>query len=402
MSAPGAGAFPLGSRVTLDELSRDPYRTYALLRREEPVTWVENLNMWMVTRYDDVRTILMDDKRFGTYSQRSTIYDTFGLQMLSAGGEAHLRYKAAHKPYFSPQQLRRNVEANIEEICAELVDGFAAEGRIELRSALASRLPIRTILSIYGLPLDAELRFRCWYDSFEKALANHHWDETVRQSAANNVAQFHQFLQQYILHPERALPGSLLPSLIKGMQLQLSDDEIRRNASIIFFGGISTVEALLLNAVWSLAHHPQILECVRSDRTLVPKVINETMRYLAPVQSATRHVTETTEFHGVTLEKGQTVNCMLGSANRDASVFDNPDSFDIDRGNNGKHLGFAVGPHHCLGSQLARMQAGIALDQLFQRLTDWTADPETMSPPVGHEFRKPEQLEITWQVPPPG
>ena len=176
---------------------------------------------------------------------------------------------------------------------------------------------------------------------------------------------------------------------------RLDDDAIKRNLSIILFGGISTVEALLLNCVWALFETPDALERVRRDMTLIPQLIEETMRWLSPVQSATRHVTERFEWQGIEFATDDTVNCMLGAANRDPAIFVEPDRFDLDRANSRRHLGFASGAHACLGSQLAKAEARIGLEVLLA-LPGLRLDRETSEPPSGYEFRQPRRLTVSW------
>lgn len=388
--------FPLGAAVTVDELTRDPYPVYARLRSSEPVSWVSALDMWYVTRYEDVKTILMDAERFTTASPDSLIYDTFGAHMLTTEGAEHDRYRQPVQPTFTPGAIRKAFESAIEQAVQRLIDSFRSQGQADLRTAFAARLPIQVILTVFGMSPDAERSMRGWYDSFEGALANFTRDAQVSQAARDNVAEFHAYLGEAM---RRAGGGqaNLLATLVNApAPHRLSDEEIQRNASIILFGGISTVEALILNSLWALFTHPDTLARVRADLMLAPKVVDETIRWLSPVQSATRHVTRDTEFQGVKLSRGDTLNCMLGAANRDPAVFPDPDVFNIDRPNAHRHLGFATGPHACLGFQLARTEARIAIVRLLTEFPALQPIGERVSPPVGYEFRQPRAMPVTW------
>lgn len=177
---------------------------------------------------------------------------------------------------------------------------------------------------------------------------------------------------------------------------RLSDDEIKRNLSIVFFGGISTVEALLLNTLWAQFEHPEVLRRVQSDFASLPRLIEETMRWLSPVQSATRHVVTPFEWQGIEFASHDTVNCMLGAANRDPSVFADPDRFDLDRANSRRHLGFATGTHACLGSHLAKAEARIALEVLLGRLRNLRLERSQTDPPSGYEFRQSRRMTLSW------
>jgi len=389
------------SDVEVAELEEDPYPAYARLRAQGRLVWVESLNMWYATHYEDVRSILLDSARFTTESAHSTIYDTFGTQMLSAEGAPHSRYRRATQPAFMTSNIRERLEAAIGQAADALIDGFIADGESELRASFASRLPIQVMLSVFGLPAASEPRLRVWYDSFERALANFTGDPAVRAAGKRDVAHFHDFLDEEIGRSPAADRHGLLHDLV-AMQApeRLSDGEIKRNMAIIFFGGISTVEAMLLNALWALFQHDEALARVRGDFARLPAAIDETMRWLSPVQSATRHVAFDTDYAGTKLKAGETVNCMLGAANRDPAVFADPDRFDIERHNANRHLGFATGPHMCLGFRLAKAEARIALERLLLRLPGLSLDELRSAAPSGYEFRQPRALHVHWQAAP--
>jgi cytochrome P450 len=387
--------YPIGRAVTLEELHRDPYAVFARLAAHEPISWISALDMWYVVGYENVRAALADP-RLTTVAGRSTIYDTFGEHMLTSEGGAHDRYRRPAQQFFTPSNIRSRLEPVIRTCADSLAGSLARDGRAELRCAFAGRLPVQTMLAICGLPSSVESRMRSWYDDFESALANFSGDQRVRDAARRSVREFHALLDEAI-HSSRDGEGvSLVAHLANAPAAErLDDDAIKRNLSIILFGGISTVEALLLNCVWALFETPDALERVRRDMTLIPQLIEETMRWLSPVQSATRHVTERFEWQGIEFATDDTVNCMLGAANRDPAIFVEPDRFDLDRANSRRHLGFASGAHACLGSQLAKAEARIGLEVLLA-LPGLRLDRETSEPPSGYEFRQPRRLTVSW------
>ncbi len=377
--------------MDLSMLEEDPYPFYSRLRASGALSWVEPLGMWWVTDHAMCRQVLADQETFTTDWPQSLIYQTFGAQMLTTGGDVHRRYRASAQAAFMPRAIRDHLETGIADAVHVLIAGMA-DGPVELRSAFASRLPVLTILLAFGLPFEAEARLRHWYDRFEAALANFAGDQAVRSAASACVTEFHDWMAMEMARVRAGAPNTrLLGSML---QSGLSDDEIRRNMLITFFGGISTVEALILNAVWALAHHPEAQARVRAQLTLMSAVVEETMRWLAPVQSATRQVTQQTTLAGVTLPKGAIVNCMLGAANHDPAVFPDPERFDIDRPNLAQHLGFATGPHMCIGFRLARAEASLALGALFRRFPHFEIDPDESCRPTGLEFRQPRRLTL--------
>jgi len=395
--------FPVGSSLSIEAFHADPYSLYYRFLTEEPVTWAEELGMYLVVGYEQIQSILMDTEHFSTGTDHSTIFDTFGEHMLTVEGVDHERYKGSVRSSFMPKAIRQKMESTIEQHVDMLIDSFASEGKVELRSAFASRLPVLTTLSLFGLPIKDEQYLRRWYNSFEEALANFAWDEGVRTEAHKNVAEFHDYIQVRLDQVRQQPDGSLLDAMAqaqsKGTEDRLlTDSEIKRNASIIFFGGISTVEALLLNCLYALSVHPETFARVREDHSLIPKVIEETLRWATPVQSATRHVTGTVKVGDLTLKDGDTINCMIAAGNRDANIFADPHVFDIDRPKLNRHMAFAYGPHHCLGSHLARAEARIALEKLLSRLKGCKMDPENPTKPEGYEFHQPRKFSLVWDT----
>lgn len=396
---PVAQHFPLGGSLTEKELFDDPYAVYERLRREEPVSWIREFNMWYVVGYEEVTRILLDDEVFVTTSHASTIFDTFGPQILSAEGPDHRRLKLCLRAPFRPNAVRDGMEFRIEGLVNKLIGEFSVNGEAELRSQFARRLPVQTMLELFGLEHEDESRLRRWYDSFERALANFKWDQDIRDKARQCANEFHEHIGASVARLAGYADDSLISTLMHAPENQrMDDDEIKRNASIVLFGGISTVEALILNAVWAFSKHPDALDEVRADWSLLPNAIEEVIRWRSPVQSATRHVTEDTEIAGVAIRKGDTVNCMLGAANRDPAAFEDPDSFRIRREfpRSRPHLGFAVGPHNCLGLHLARLEARVALQRLYDQLPNLSVDLRDNRGPVGYEFHQPSSLQVQW------
>ena len=395
---PLARPYSIGARLTEEELIRDPYPAYQALLREEPISWIQALSMWWIVRYDDVVEILKNDEVFSTVSERSTIYDTFGDQMLSAEGERHRFYRSGFREAFQAKAVRDDLTAQIAHDVDRLIDGFSNE-RCELRTEFASRLPILTMLHVLGLPAEDETQLRHWYDDFEAALANFTWRADIRAAARQSAEAFRSHLREGIARERVAPTGSLLGRAVAGSQGKgLDDAAICRNAAIILFGGISTVEALLLNCVWAISSRPGLAASIAADVGVCSATVDEVMRWQSPVQSATRHVRQDVEFRGHVFHKGDVVNCMLAAANRDPARFEEPDIFRPERSDPARHLAFAIGPHLCLGLHLARLEARIALQHLYTRLPMLGLDPKRPAEPAGYEFRQPREMHMVWHA----
>ncbi len=383
--------------VDLEALEHDPYPWFAQMRETGPVIWVEPLKMWYVIGHQEVRTILMDDVHFTTGTDHSLLYDTFGSHMLTQNGAAQTRSRKAFRSAFSPSAIKAAMTDNVHDIVDDLIDGFADKQEIDLRSAFASRLPILAILKLFGFDASKETYLRDWYNRFEKALANFTWDAKVRAEAKQAVSEFHALFQAQIEVVRLSTGSDLLSTVVHSAgEDKLNDEEIVLNASIIFFGGISTVEALILNTLYSTAL-AGINLCADDPKT-IDAAIEETIRWLSPVQSATRHVVAECEIGGVRFAAGDTVNCMLGAANRDPAMFLEPDLFDPSRQDVSRHLSFASGAHFCLGSHLARLEARVAITRLLERLPGFHIMDAHNVAVHGYEFRQPVQLIATWSA----
>lgn len=385
--------FPLGAGVTHAELEDDPYPVYARLREREPVSWVPAHGMYFVTRYDLCRDILLDDQTFVVGFERSPVLDILGRHMMSTDGALARRYKHAHRQPFLASTIRERLESRIAAQANRLIDTFAGVREVELRKAFASRLPVIVMLDLFGLPASDEPLFRGWYDAFEQALANATGNAQIRARGKAAVARFHDHLQAAIAEARHRPPdGSLLSALVHApADERLSEEEIRHNAAIVLFGGISTVEALILNTIYALGRHPSERSALRADPERLAAVIEETIRWLGPVQTAHRAVARPSTVAGVSLVPGDIVVAILGAANHDPAVFADPERFDPDRKGT-RHLGFATGPHLCLGQHLARAEARIAIERLLARWPELRVAPERPARPHGAEFRQPRSL----------
>ncbi|BBE33913.1 cytochrome P450 [Sphingosinicella microcystinivorans] len=385
--------------ITEEALHRDPYPAFRQLQSGSSVGWVPDLGMWLVAGYKEVEAILRNSDNFVTGTADSLIFDTFGEHMLTTEGAQHERFKSRFRGAFSPARIRASMEQKTEACSKLLLDGLVGRGKAEFRKVYASRLPVLSILALFDIPFEEEAKLRLWYDGFEQALSNFARREEIRSRAHGYVREFHTLIQCHIARVRAAPDDSLLSQVVSDQSDdRLDDAEICRNASIIFFGGISTVEAVVLNSLYALCTHPGALSSVRRNPDLIPQAIEETLRWLSPVQSATRHVVRDFSFGESTFRAGDIVNCMLGAANHDPRVFDEPSKYRLNRTNVRKHLGFALGPHFCLGSNLARLEAVTAIRHILGHCPDLRLSTDHLTDVRGYEFRQPTALHLEWRV----
>jgi len=380
--------------VRLDSLAIDPYPILAHLRATEPVAWVPDARMWFVTRRADALAILRDPETYRVDSPHSTIRDTFGEQMLSVEGDRHRRYKSQCNAPFNMRSVQAHATPLIAARLDALVDAFDDRRTVDLRPALASELAVYTVASVLGIPAVLHARILGWYADFAAALANFAWDEQIRARGHASAREFQDTMGPVLQELERIADPSLLSVLARAAPDRLTNAEIIANALIVLFGGIETTESTILNVIWTLLQHPDALSAIRADWSLLPRAIEEAMRWEPAVQSCTRHLAAPVTLHGVTLDTGSTIQCMLGAANRDPAHFPDPDRYDMARANAGDHLSFGSGKHFCLGAALSRAEVQLTVERLFRRYSALRLDPEHPSAPRGFEFRAPPTLHV--------
>jgi cytochrome P450 len=388
--------FPLGSRVDLETLSRDPYSVLKALQEQEPVSWVPEAQAWFVTRRADCLSILLDSATFSVASPASLLEDTLGQTMLSTDGARQRQLRQPFNGPFAPKEVQVHMAASITTYVHTLIEGFAMQGQADLKSAFADRLALWTVMTVLGLPIHDFPTVRGWFTDIAQALGNFARDPEVRQRGRAAAAAFGAYAAAHLERLMREPDGSVLAAVASSGEM--SDEEILAAARVIVFGGLETTAAMLANTLWALLSHPAHHEAVRANPALLPQAIEEALRWEPPVQSCTRFVTRPAVLQDVELSPGEMVQCMVGAANRDPKHFADPDVFEPLRANARDHLSFAIGKHFCLGAALARLEGEIGLGLLLDRLPGLRLDTAYPSSPRGHEFRSPPMLQVQWEI----
>jgi cytochrome P450 len=388
--------YPIGSSVRLEDLYLDPYPILARLRKLEPVSWIPEFKMWFVTRFDDVEAVLHDVETFTLEDDESLLNEIFGRTMISTDGPEHTRLRKPFHPPFLPKFVRSKMSATIEARAHALIDSFVDAGEVDLAAAWADRLALEVVMLILGLPIHDHALVRGWFSEIGLALANIKRDEEVRKIGQNAARAFTDFARIHLERLRENPDNSILGNLARN-ETDLTDTEILEACRVIIFGGLETTAALLLNTTWALLNRPRDFKRVLEQPELLGNAIEETLRWEPPVQTLTRRATRDTEIRGVNISAGETLNCMIGAANRDPEKFEHPNEFMLERANAKNHLSFAIGRHFCLGAALARLEAEIGLRVLYERLPGLRLDPDRPCEPRGHEFRSPPALWIRWE-----
>jgi cytochrome P450 len=390
----------IGATIGVEELERDPYPAYARLRADEPVSWVESVGLWLVTRWDDVNHVIKSPDIFTAETEPSTLNRTFGKNLLGSEGAYHQRIRSIIQPWFRNQAIGHYPAEIITPIANELIDTAAPKGEIELASEFAEPLSVRVLKRATGLgdAVDDDT-LRRWFRELALGAANFEGDaekqrvaDAASQEVNDTVAPILERLQDA---PDDTLLSSMLHTEIEGERL--AQEEIQANLKVMIVGGLQAASDLISLATWALLSHPDQAARVAADPELVPHAVEEGARWYSPVGTSTRQTTRDTELRGVPLEKGSLIAAVLSSANRDEQHWTDPDRYDIDS-HRRPHLAFAGGAHVCVGALLGRHEARTALRTLLDRLPDLRLAPDRPAEMSGWEFRSPDHVHLLFHA----
>jgi cytochrome P450 len=359
----------------------DPYPTYARLRHHEPVAIVQQPltgTSYMLTRYDDVVAALKDP-RLSTDARRVPnamswmdspllpgVFRAMRSGMLQVDDPEHRRLRDLVHKGFTPRMVE-TLAPRIERITHDLLDSAARRPNfVELIEDFAMPLPLTVISEMLGIPQGDRLRFRKWSQSMlEVSSLGALQMFTFIPAMYQMLAYFKRLIAERRAQPE----DDLISALVRAEQDddRLTEDEIISTIFLLMLAGHETTVNLIASGTLALLEHPDQLACLRENPALMDSAVEELVRYTNPVEQASpRFALEDIDMHGKRIPKGSIVWLALAGANRDETVFLNPDQLDITRTPN-KHLAFGMGIHYCLGAPLARMEGAIALRALIER-----------------------------------
>jgi len=356
----------------------DPYPYYKRLRDEAPLYRNDELNFWALTRHSDVhkgfRNSTALSNKLGVsldpISRTPEAYRT--MSFLAMDDPGHLRLRTLVSKGFTPRRIRE-LESRVLELTREHLDTALQSDSFDFISDFAGLLPMDVISELVGVPTEDRRHLRALADA-----VMHREDgvtdvpRSALAAAMDLLVYYADMVTQRRRTPTGDLTSALLEAEIDGDRL--GDDEIMAFLFLMVVAGNETTTKLLGNAVYWGARNPDQLAGTYADHSLIPLWVEETLRYDTSSQLLARVVAEDIEFHGTTLHAGDTLLLVPGSAHRDERVFDSPDEFRIGRDIGSKLLSFGSGAHFCLGAHLARMEARVALTELFTRIRGYEVD----------------------------
>ena len=383
------------------EFTENKYEYYKLLREDYPVCKgkVSILKGYFISRYDDCVNFLKDPRfvrnrttatgggRFPFPIPKSV--SLMAQSMITEDEPEHRRLRDLVHQAFTRHSLAK-LEERIEQLTNELLNQAEKQGTVDLKTAYALPIPITVIQEMVGVEEEDMPHF---YESV-KGVTEKFSGWTVLRALFRELPNLSKFVREMIQHKRSNPQEDILTKLIQAETEgeKLSEDELVSMVLLLVAAGYETTVYLIINSILTLLQHPDQLALLRAEPTLINSAVEEILRYRGPVHSTKpAYALEDVVLHGVKIPKGATVFPLLGAANHDSAVFENPEIFDIRRSPN-KHLGFSSGIHTCLGAPLARMETKIAITNLLKRNPNLrlAVDPselELINIPLWHRYK---------------
>ncbi|HEY2659551.1 MAG TPA: cytochrome P450 [Caulobacteraceae bacterium] len=360
------------------EVRADPYPYYKWLRENAPVFFIEEMNCYALSRYDDVRYVLKNHQLFSSDPLIQIAFGEFNPApdadyLISSDPPNHTRLRRALGAAFS-MKIVESMTDRITSLARELIDEASFKDRLDFVPAFTSPLPVTVIAELMGIDIDMRDAFRRWSNEVTVGTDSNISDET-RAAIRASAAEFRAYFEGAIAR-RRATPGAdLVSALIRAQDEtgQLNAEEVLAFCLLLLIGGNETTTSTIGNALYLLSRYPEQKQKVLADRSLVPNLVEESLRYISPIQLLFRRTTQPVEIGGVQMPENTLVMPIYASANRDEAHFPNGDTFDVTRDTR-EHMAFGHGIHHCMGALLGRHEGVIAMNLLLDRMADYEVE----------------------------
>ena len=390
-----------------------PYHAYRAMRDEAPVWFDEKLQAYVITRHEDVRTVLMDTERFvnsrkayrknRTVPEIVTLYEEKGWvpapTLAGRDDPEHKQMRALFDHAFRPKRISR-LEPQIEGLAHELIDDFIDAGTCDWVKQFAVPLPLLVIGIQMGANPDDIWRIKAWTDAWVQRLGlMQTLDEAIWSTEMEIEAQhyFQPIFERLREQPDDTLLSDLVNTEIPEWGRCLNDNELHAEMMAdTFVGGSETTTNALSGGVRLLIEHPDQWDRLKTDpERYLPVLVEEVLRLESPVQRLSRTCVADVELHGVTIPAGSMVLIGYAAANRDERAIDEPARFDLDRADAKKHMTFGFGTHFCLGAPLARRELLFGFTALVDRVDEmWFLDDTDLTIAPNYFLRALQELKI--------
>ncbi|MFI0510549.1 cytochrome P450 [Streptomyces canus] len=373
----------------------DPYPAYAELRAKGRVQYFEPTNQWLVPHHADVSALLRDRRLGRTYQHRFT-HEDFGRTapplehepfhtlndhgMLDLEPPDHTRIRRLVSKAFTPRTVEQ-LRPYVTRLAGELVDRLVAQGGGDLLTDVAEPLPVAVIAEMLGIPEADRAPLRPWSADI-CGMYELNPPEEVAAKAVRASVEFSDYLRDLIAerrkHPGDDLISGLIAAHDEGDRL--TEQEMISTCVLLLNAGHEATVNATVNGWWALFRNPGELRGLRADHSLVPRAVEELMRYDTPLQLFERWVLDDIEIDGTTVPRGAEIALLFGSANHDPEVFRDPERLDLARADN-PHISFSAGIHYCIGAPLARIELAASMTALLERAPTLTPAAEPRRKP---------------------
>lgn len=352
-----------------------PYARLAAMREMGPIIWSPQGEQWLVTQYD-VASAILRDNRFGkrldrwkhpNFLMRSALkFMRPATNMLLQDPPDHTRIRSLVNKAFTPKVIHALGE-HITAIADRLLDDLIKKESADLVSEFAFLLPVTVIAELLGVPSSDRDQFKDWSTKITMGLDGSGCPMKIFNSLAASQG-LKKYLGAAIDEKRKSPKNDIISTLVQAHEDndRLSKQELLSNAILILIAGHETTVNLIGNGTLNLLTHPVQKQLLMENPDIIGGAVEEILRYDPPVQIVRRLAKENIEISGVKLKTDQALTILIGACNRDPRANSNPDKFDVQR-ENPKHISFGAGIHYCLGAELARTEARIALRRLFER-----------------------------------
>ncbi len=346
----------------------DPYPLYARMREIDPVHRMRLADGWVVTRYEDVDTVLQDHGRFSSalHQKVAIPYHARTVSPLNLDPPAHTRVRSLASGPFT-QSAVDGLRPRVQALADRLLDDLAGKPRFDLISSIAHPLPVMVMAEMLGIPAEDVDRFERWSDMLVSSVdpfMTHAEQRRADRARTELSAYFDTVVDLRRADPRDDIISVLLQAREEGDRL--SREELRGVLNILLVAGNETTKNLIGNGMLALLRHPGQARRLREDPSLISTAVQELLRFDAPVQIDSRTAVRDVEIGGRRVLAGEKILTVIGAANRDPDVFPDADELDLTR-NGAPHLSFGSGIHRCLGGPLADVEAEVAFTSILER-----------------------------------
>jgi cytochrome P450 len=366
------------------DFHEDPYPYYRRLRDEAPLYHNEELDFWALSRHSDVHQgfrnstslsnrdgVSLDPISRGPHASKT-------MSFLAMDDPAHLRLRTLVSKGFTPRRIRE-LEPRVTALAVQhletMLEMASGSGTVDYVAEFAGKLPMDVISELMGVPVADRDRIRAMADGvMHREDGVNDVPKSAIEASINLMVYYHEMIAERRKKPADDLTSALLEAEIDGDRL--TDEEVLGFMFLMVIAGNETTTKLLANAAYWGHRNPDQLIGVYADLSKVPLWVEESLRYDTSSQILARAVAEDFTLYDTTIPEGDILLLLPGSAHRDERVFDNPDDYVIGRDIGSKLLSFGSGAHFCLGAHLARMEARVALTELFQRIRGYQVDED--------------------------